>query len=381
MLSDLEVFKAVLAKATCPEDVFGPVTGATPQEKHAVLRKAYHQVARVVHPDRYADNPNPKVVALASDLFSQLTTRMTEARAKIDAGTYGNGRAHVAAPPPGPPMTPQVIQASKRKYIVTDVLTHGDLADVYLCSYTEGSAERRAAFKLAQSAADNDLLENEQKTLSTIYPPGQAEVKSYRYLPKLLDSFLLRTEHGGNRRVNILELADGYVSVAEVMKAYTVGLDLRDMAWMFKRALAALWFVHTHHKMVHGAILPEHILVHPTGHGAKIVDWCYAVKIGERVKAISKAGRAYYAPEVLSKAPATAKTDIYMLGKCMTALLGSMDSHSNARAARSFLKTLTVDDPGRRPDDAGQLHEEFDELLHRLVGERVYRPLAMPAKV
>jgi len=388
MLSDLEAVQAVLAKARCPEDVFGVLHGGGVAELHAALKKSYHQVARVVHPDKYADQP--VAFKLATGLFGHVTEWFQKARSKVDAKTYGDNAPHVEAPPK-PAISPQIIQTPKGKYIVTELLAHGDLADLYRCSYTdEDGREQRAVFKIAQSAADNDLLENEQKTLRAMYAPAQAEEKFYRYLPKLHDSFLLRQERGANRRVNVLQLADGYVSLAEVMEAFPSGIDVADAAWMFKRALACLWYVHERKGVVHGAVLPEHVLVHPKRHGAKLVDWCYAVSDWKttdgKVKAISKARRAYYAPEVLSKGRVTPQTDIYMLGKCMVALLGgSAEGRETPDTVhvgmKSFLRSCLIEAQPMRPDDAGKLHEDLDELLLRIVGPREYRELTMPAKV
>ena len=388
MLTDLTVTEAVIAKARCPEDVFGQLSGDDPAKLLEALRHSYRQVIGAVHPDKYTGQPD--AISRAQALVGNLTEWRTRAEAKINAKTYGDNKPHEPKAPE-PVAGPQIIQTPKRKYIVTERMAQGDLADLYRCSYTEGANEHAAVFKIAQSAADNDLLDNEQRTLGVMYPPAQPEERLYRYLPKLLDSFLLRPERGANRRVNVLQLADGYVPLADVMKAYPSGLDYRDAAWIFNRGLEGLWFVHEKKKVVHGAILPTHMLVHPVGHGGKLVDWCYAVRdwktSKDHVKAISKAYRVYYPPEIMAKKPVTPQTDIYMLAKCMVALLGG-DVASNQvpdavpKLMKGFLMSCLIEGQAKRPDDAGALREEFDELLRRLVGERQYRgPLAMPAKV
>jgi hypothetical protein len=382
MLSDLRATELVLLNARCPEDVFGRLV---PSDL-PTLKRAYHHIARVIHPDHYAGHPEAS--KLAQDLFGKLTEWRARAEVKVRAKTYGDNKPHKSEPPK-PTTAVQVIQTPKRKYIVTDLFAEGDLADLYRCSYTEDGKEHHALFKIAQSAADNDLLENEQKILGSMYALKQAEVKFYRYLPKPLDSFILRGS-GVNRRVNVIQLADGYVSLADVMKAYPAGLDYRDAVWMLKRSLAGLGYVHIHKKVVHGAVLPTHVLVHPTGHGAKIVDWCYAVQNWEEkkdhVKAISKGYKAYYPSEILAKKPPTPQSDLYILAKCFVALLGG-DVGTNRmpdsvpKQLRLFLASCLIENQSRRPDDAWKLHEELDELLERLVGKAKYRPLEMPAEI
>jgi hypothetical protein len=234
---------------------------------------------------------------------------------------------------------------------------------------------------------DNDFAENEARVLGAMYAKKQPEERFYRYLPKPLDSFALRAGRGAPRRVNVIQLADGYVSLSAVMAAYPKGIDYRDAVWVFKRCLAGLWYVHRQKLVVHGAVLPTHLLVHPTGHGCKIVDWCYAVqdwpsKKGH-VKAISKAHRVYYAPEILAKKPVTPQTDLYMLGKVIVVLLGGdvvtgRMPDAVPKQVRAFISSLIIENQSKRPDDAGKLHEEFDALLESVVGKPKYRPLAMP---
>jgi len=285
-------------------------------------------------------------------------------------------------------MDAQIIQTPKRKYVVTDLYAEGDLADVYRCTYEEDGKENQAAFKIASSAGDNDFMENEARVLLAMYPKKQVEQRFYRYLPKPLDSFSLRAGRGAVRRVNVIQLADGHVPLSAVMAAYPKGIDYRDAVWMFKRCLAGLWYVHRQKLVVHGAVIPPHLLIHPTGHGCKIVDWCYAVQDWpakkNHVKAISKAYRAYYAPEIFKKNPPTPQTDLYMLGKTIVALLGGDVATGRMpdavpKPVRTFISSLVIENQSKRPDDAGKLHEEFDALLESVVGKPKYRPLAMPA--
>ncbi len=387
MLSDLKAVEAVLLRARCPEDVFLTIAGMRPADKLAALKKIYHHMVLVVHPDKY--DGQPEEAALAAEVFGKLTDWKKKAEAKIASGSYGDGKPHEPAPAKAR-MDAQVIQTPKRKYIVTNLIAEGDLADVYRCTYEEDGAEKEAAFKIASSAGDNDFMENEARVLGAMYAKKQKEERFYRYLPKPLDSFALRAGAGRSapRRVNVVQLADGHVPLSAVMAAYPRGIDYRDAVWMFKRCLAGLWYVHRQKLIVHGAVLPPHLLVHPTGHGCKIVDWCYAVqdwpsKKGH-VKAISKNYRAYYAPEILAKKLPTPQTDLYMLGKTIIALLGGDVTTARIPDAvpkqmRAFISSLCIENQSKRPDDAGKLHEEFDALLESVVGKPRYRPFTMPA--
>ena len=48
------------------------------------------------------------------------------------------------------------------------------------------------------------------------------------------------------------------------------------------------------------------------------------------------------------------------------------------KAVRNFLTGCMLVSPAGRPDDAWDLHEEFDKVLRKLIGRPRYRALAMP---
>lgn len=372
MRADLEAVARVLANASCVEDVFGPLKDL------AQLRAQFRKIIVPVHPDHFTGADQ----VLANETFRTLTQRRTEAEAKLVAGTYGDRKGTLAPATKGQ-VFPQVIKAPKKTYVATCLLAEGDVADLYRASFTEGGKETEVVLKLAANAADNDLLENEARVLGIL---NKGEIKSYMCPPMLHDSFALKGSSGSRRRCNVLELADGYVSLEAVKKAFPKGLDFRDVAWMFKRALAGLWAVHKK-QVIHGALLPSHILVHPTGHGAKFVDWSYAVSDwpkGDRVKALVRPYRAFYPSEITEKRSVFPETDIFLLGKTMLWLLGG-DVTANTMPdsvpapIQGFVKGFLLAKTTARPNDAGALHQELDTLLEKLVGKRKYRPLTVPA--
>jgi len=301
-------------------------------------------------------------------------------------------------------MEPIAIEHKNKKYVLTDKLASGDICDVYNCVVFNGTNEYPVVFKVVKQSADNDLVENEAKILGRLYPPTAKDEKFYRFLPRVLDSFLVPSQ----RRVNILPWFNEHRSLAEVLEAFPDGIDFRDMVWMFNRILHGIGFAHTN-RIVHGALIPPHVLIHPTDHGAKIIDWSYAVDITPKkakakkgptlydyltddtflsnphVKAISAPYKDFYAPEILAKETPTAATDIYMAAKCAVALVGGNVStnqmpDSVPKLVRDFLKTCLWSVPSKRPQDAWDAHEEFDGVLKRAIGKRKYRPFPMPER-
>ena len=150
----------------------------------------------------------------------------------------------------------------------------------------------------------------------------------------------------------------------------------------------ALGFAHVN-GVVHGAVLPTHVLIHPEKHGLVLVDWSYAVRepetSGERVKVASAEYEQWYPPEVKSKEIPSPALDIYMGAECMVYLLGGNPVTGNLpnsvpKAIRAFFRGCTPLGPKQRPSDAWGLQEEFDDLLERLWGRRRFRPFAMPPR-
>ena len=159
--------------------------------------------------------------------------------------------------------------------------------------------------------------------------------------------------------------------------------------WMFNRMLEGLDYVHKN-GYVHGALTPEHVVVfasdakdHPYNHGAKIVDWSYSVKIGDRVKAISPAWEEFYPPEITSKQSVDPSTDIYMAAKCIIYVLGgdpcndTLPPYIPSYLTR-FLRGCVMKRKDLRPLDALVLHKEFTICLEERYGPKKYVRFDMP---
>lgn len=355
----LSVHTRIMAAAK-PEDIFGKMDHGV--DRLQTLGALYRKLIRLVHPDHNAHD-----LARATAAFQKLTALRAEAEERIRKGIYGTDKPTPKPPPADAPA--RWVDVRGKRYALGQLLATGDVCHVYA-----GNDDREhRVFKIAQHPADNDLLENEAKALQAISDPTDPNAFGNGvYLCRLADTFLLKSKTQ-SRRMNVITRATGHRTLAEVARAFPRGLDYRDLAWMFKRTLAALWYVHRT-GYVHGAVLPEHILVHPITHGAKLIDLCYAVKAGEKVRAISGPRRASYAPEILAKQAVGPWTDIFMAAKAFRPIFAA---DSPARIV-GFLDACMLAPVSRRPRDAGELHEEFDKLLRKHAGAPAYRRLEMP---
>ncbi len=312
--------------ARSPADLFGGADGA----------HAYRTLAKILHPDAAPD------VATATRAFARLADLW-------------------AAHRDGVTMTTRL-----GAYRVGPLAYAGDIADLY---HVDGGT---ALLKLPRHPADSDLMRREAHALTRLRTQGDA--RHAAYAPRLIDSFTHRDPAGGDRRTaTVLAHQDGFVSLARVKQSYPGGVDPRDAAWMWRRLLVAVGYAHRA-GVVHGAVVPDHVLIHPGEHGLVLVDWCYSVTgPGQTVPALAAAYRDLYPPEVAARRPADEATDIHLATRCMTWLMGDRTPPALAR----FAHGCTLPHQHTRPHDAWRLLAELDELLEALYGPRTFRPFTL----
>ena len=176
-----------------------------------------------------------------------------------------------------------------------------------------------------------------------------------------------------------------WFSLAEVRRAYPAGVDARQMAWIWRRLLIALGHAHDR-DVVHGAVLPSHVLVHPDAHGMLLVDWCASVRRSgagaTRIPALSTEYERWYPPSVLVGVPPTSAVDLEMGLRCMVSLLDGDPLTGALPAAvpgplRAHLQgTLAT----VHRTTAWRLYQDFSGLLATLWGQRRFVPFSMPAR-
>ncbi|MEH0928774.1 serine/threonine protein kinase [Micromonospora sp. CPCC 205558] len=312
----------LVAAARTDTDLFGADQSA----------RRYRELVTALHPDRLPTDP--AVRAEATKAFIHVTTRWRAQRVTV-LGDYRLG-----------------------------ALAHsGDLADLY-------DVGEDRLLKLPRRPTDNDLMAREAHALRTIAERG--DPRYLPYVPRLVDEFPHRdTSTGAERRINVLATAPGLHNLDEVRRAYPDGLDARDVAWMWRRLLVVLGLAHRA-GVVHGAVLPRHVLIEPEAHGVVLVDWCFSAAVGGTIPAVVP-GHGWDPEEVLTKQPCGPGTDIAMASHCMSWLMGPRaprELHTFAQGCRQ--RSLNA-----RPDDAWRLLRELDQVLDRLYGPRTFRPFTL----
>lgn len=366
---ELMAVKKALEGANYAEDVFGNLIGDS-KEKEKQVKRLYREIAKKIHPDYYPEDEK----AEANSLLQMLILWRQDAQEKIANNNYGK------ADKVG---KDGFIETKKYFYRIIKLLKVGDLTDVYLAEYfDETKKKQKAAIKIAACDEDNDFIRAEANTLKNLIIAARGKYKIFaRYLPTQIDSFVIRDENRKRTYGNIFKLYEDYYSLGDVIAAYPEGINIRAMAWMWNRVLEILGFIHRQ-KIVHGGIIPDHLLIHPVYHGVKLIDWTTAVSAG-KIKLMSKSSEGYYAPEIFSREDAKSATDIYMSARCMIRLLGGKTvenlTHQVPDSVKRILKVCTVSDVNKRPQDAWVVRDEFDDILEKLYGKRSYCEFKMPS--
>lgn len=375
-LEQLRVIAGFLERSVCPEDVFGNL----PDNSEEHLKTTYRQLAKALHPDSHVGDL--AAATLANDLFLQLETFHQEAIRRLKSGSYGNRE-------PLPHKAPIIL---KRKYVVDRLVCVGDISDVYYSSLESSGKRETMLLKVVRKDDDNDLLRAEASALERLHQrlsPAWATC-----VPTLLESFLM-DDGGPKRRVNVLSRFDGFLDGEEIIKRLPKGVDGRTLAWMWKRLLVLMDWSHKI-GLVHGAILPPHVMFYPDNDGGKardvrkhsirLVDWCYSVDFEKRTRlsAWVPSYKHLYAPEILAKEKLGPWTDLYM-GAATMMYLGGVHfgekytgNDPDKEKILSSIYECLYPDPSKRPQDILKYFRQFTSLLKSIYGAPKFHEFKVP---
>lgn len=336
------------------------------------IKKVYRQMARELHPDRYADQEDKQA---ANQLFARLTTFHDEAVKAQKLGKYGL------------PVVLATVQTKKMTHTVLKQAARGDICDGFVSQTLFGAKTVETFVKVARNPRDNDLLKTEAKALAQLRGPD-ADPQWFPYVSGLVDHFVYG-DMGKRREANVLARLDGFYSLEELHRIFNGAIPHVHLVWMWRRLISALGFAHDN-GVIHGAVLPQHVMILPEMHGVTLIDWCYAsVKADNEyppLKAVVNGNREWYPAEVFAKQSPSPGTDIAMAARTFVWLFGGDPVTGNMPRTvplpfRAFFKGCLQTEQRMRPQDAWKLRDEFDEILERIgrpFYPRAFTPFVLP---
>jgi hypothetical protein len=284
------------------------------------------------------------------------------------------------------------VEVAGLPYRVLGRLAHGESSDVFLAERAQPITER-VLIKVLRADADADLLDREWEALTALHrseADGADEVA--RRIPDLVNRGRVAGHDGGpskgppnppgggGQRALVLRAASGFVDTfVDVMRAYPAGVPGEHAVWMWRRTLELLAGVHRC-GWAHGALLPQHHVVHARDHGVMLVGWSCAARLGGRdpLPAIFPEARDVYAPALISGAPPSAATDITTSARAIARLLGGTAERVPPSVPTPLGSLVERVAAGAGGDDAWALRQEVGHAAGAAYGPPRFHPFAMP---
>lgn len=337
-----KVAQQIASAGGSPEKLFGTLP--------ADQKRTYRRLMGFLHPDKWVVNGTDAEKLQAGGMLHTVTEMWEMLQAQIGGRFTAVGHRYT--------------------YEMAGTLAKGDISNLYASTYWDPieMANREAVFKLVRSPQNNDLMLAEASALKAISKSGSRRAV---FASTFVETLRYQDPNHEERRANVVHRLDGYFSLAQIMEEYPDGLDIRDIVWIWRRCLIGLSLAHEL-GYVHGAVLPEHIMVQVPRHEVVLVDWCYSVKPGEKIKAMVPHRQSLYPQEVIQQEPADEGTDLAMLARTMSCLFNIY----TPKQMHAFVKGCTM--PAGRPKDAGMILRTLTDLIERLYGERQFRVFSMP---
>jgi serine/threonine protein kinase len=264
------------------------------------------------------------------------------------------------------------------EYKLGDLLGTGDVSEVYRAT-CDGSADYIA--KVSRVPGGDKYVSLESQVLKKLQDAAANNTYS-NYFPRLVESFLwdVKDQIGPDkflRRVNVFHEPYRLWSLADILKKYPEGLEGRHICWIFRRLLTAIGFAHIN-GTVHGAVLPQHILIEPKSHGVCLCGWIHWAEPGTIISTVPESHKSWYPSEVLTHKYAGPETDIFLTAKTMLSAAKPDNGEGGLPwALKQFFTSLTLDSVKMRPKDAWAVEEDFTHLMDHCYGPRRFVPLVI----
>lgn len=376
---------ANIRKATGPENIFAPFTlakdEASAKKGKRHIKAVFRLYAKKIHPDHYKGKD-------ADALFDKLA-RFRDAAERIVTGD--NQRVFRDN---GILAQPVSFKGARRTYTLMRKLASGGGCDIF-----EGTAHGKETLhviaRVPKNAADSDLMERETtaykaftaelKKIAAKNEEGQKAATRFAWtIPHYLETVKLKGTWTGTKTVNLFSVlpkfTTGWHSLKDIHLRYPTGIDLRQAAFIFNRGLECLTFAH-HCGIVHGAVTPNHILIHCETHTGNIIDWTNSGGSGAKLAYMDPAYADFFPPEVRKTQTPNRQSDVYMLAVCMVYILGGdVKELRIPHIPQQIYRVLNLClQPAAYNRPCAQVaHIQFQQALASVYGEPKFVELAMP---
>jgi hypothetical protein len=262
------------------------------------------------------------------------------------------------------------------------LIAQGEISDVYAAQRARWPTER-ALVKVLRQSRDLGLFDHEWAVLGKLLAskaPG-AGTFGARLPQPIAHGPITAGAHAGSQ-ATVLRWAGGFVHTFEaVQHAYPHGIEPRAAIWIWRRVLELLSFLHGS-GYVHGAVLPQHLLVQDGEHGVRLVGYSCADHPGAKLRSVCARFESFYPEDLKASRSLSISGDLAMSARCVAVLLGGDPTGRGLPAAvptalAEMLRTFAAAQTPAR-DDAWSLRERLGELAQAVFGAPAFCPIVMP---
>ncbi len=272
-----------------------------------------------------------------------------------------------------------------RYWAIDGLIAHGDISDVYSGRLARWPTEL-VILKLLRDPQDAGLFDNEWKTLQILQKSESRGADTFtRLIPQPVAHGSITAGSFAGRRVSIFRWASGFLhTFEEVLQVYPQGIPPQASIWVWRRILEVLAFIHNS-GMVHGAVLPAHLLVQENEHGVRLVGYSQAGPQNSGLHAIASEDKIFYPQPIQSWVNLTPELDLAMSARCIAAILGGNAETASLPQAvpaplAEIIKRFALSRPGDNSGvDAWDVREELGRIANQVFGPPRFIPIVMPA--
>ncbi len=259
------------------------------------------------------------------------------------------------------------------------LIGRGEIADVYLVERARWPTEQ-ALLKVLRDAADLPMLDQEWTALQALQSSTARGADAI--IPRLPQPIARGEVRGGDHsgsHAEVLRYPRGFDHTLEAVRAaFPRGVEPHVGVWVWRRLLEILAFVHEA-GFVHGAVLPQHLLVERGEHGLRLVGFGCTARTGEPLAAVVSRYEKFYPARMLSKARLSPEHDVAMSARCIAFVLGADEGRSMPDAVPDALRDVLLRASGGEfSGGAWELRELVGVVGQKLFGAPSFHPIRMP---
>jgi hypothetical protein len=284
---------------------------------------------------------------------------------------------------PAPYQIPSWISIGKDHWGLDKLIAHGDIADVYAGQRARWPTEF-VIVKILCNRKDAGLFDNEWNTLQKLQQSNAPGADTFSMLlPQPIAHNDITSALFTGQRVSIFRRISGFhYTFEDVRRVYPQGIPPRASIWIWRRILEVLSFIHAS-GMAHGAVLPAHLLIQQGEHGVRLVGYCHAGQLREKLRPFSSKYAPFY-PQSASWSALTEQLDIVMSARCITAILGGDPETASLPATvpeklADMVRQVALSQPGGKAyQGAWVIREELGKISKEVFGPPQFFPIEMP---